>query len=73
VQSFHYAIKPTARKFCEVIPGFCFIPRPRQSSREQSEPRQEREFLDRRLRVEITALPRTETGISLSGDEKPRQ
>jgi hypothetical protein len=29
--------------------------------------------LDGRLRVEIAALPRTETGISLSGDEKARQ
>jgi hypothetical protein len=34
-------------------------------------PRQEREFCDRRPGVEIALLPRTETGISLSGDEKP--
>jgi hypothetical protein len=40
---------------------------------EQSEPRQEREFWDRRPRVEIAAFLRTETGISLSGDENPRQ
>jgi hypothetical protein len=41
--------------------------------REQSEPRQEREFLDRRPRVEIAALPGTETGIRLRGDAKPHQ
>ena len=40
---------------------------------EQSEPRQEREFWDQRQTVEIAALPRTETGIGQSGDEKPRQ
>src|SRR4249920_2858728 len=40
---------------------------------EQSEPRQEREFWDRRPRVEIAAFTRTETGISQGGDEKPRQ
>src|SRR6185295_20141080 len=35
-----------------------------------AEPRQEREIWGRRLRVEIAALPRTETGISLSGYKK---
>ena len=35
--------------------------------------RQEREFCDQRPRAEIAALPRTETGIRLSEDEKPRQ
>jgi hypothetical protein len=52
--------------------GFC------RSARGNSPPRklktrQEREFWDRRPGVEIAAFPRTETGISLSGDEKPRQ
>jgi len=42
------------------------------AGREQSEPRQEREFWDRRQRVAIAAFPRTETGIGLNGDEKPR-
>jgi hypothetical protein len=35
--------------------------------------RQEREFWDQRLGVEIATLMRTETRIRLSGDEKPRQ
>jgi hypothetical protein len=41
--------------------------------REQSEPRQEREFWDQRPRVEIAALPRTETEIGQTEVKKPRQ